>query len=77
METLVRAPSDTVLGFYRRFGWQADAHFCEQLQEQDRKAKQYRSGHHYSLDALGVSDDELLQRFGWVYERFGFIKPDG
>ncbi len=76
METLASAPGETVLGFYQRFGWQPDAQFCERLQEQDRKARQYCSGHQYSLDALGVSGEALLHRFGWVYERFGFHKPD-
>ncbi|MEQ3723843.1 sulfotransferase [Alcanivorax sp.] len=76
METLASAPGETVLGFYQRFGWQPDAQFCERLQEQDRKAKQYRSGHQYSLDALGVSGEELLQTFGWVYERFGYPLPN-
>ncbi len=76
MESLASSPGDTVLSFYQRFGWQPDAQFCERLQEQDRKAKQYRSGHHYSLEALGVSAEELLQTFGWVYERFGYPLPN-
>ena len=76
METLASAPGETVLGFYQRFGWQPDTQFCERLQEQDRKAKQYRSGHHYSSDELGISPHELVDVFGWVYERFGYPLPN-
>ncbi|MFT6516337.1 MAG: hypothetical protein ACJA2V_001553 [Alcanivorax sp.] len=75
MEQLAPAPADTVLAFYQRFGWQPGTAFRQQLDAQERKAKQYRSDHHYSLEALGVSGEELLQTFGWVYERFGFALP--
>ncbi|EKF75233.1 hypothetical protein A11A3_04615 [Alcanivorax hongdengensis A-11-3] len=75
METLATAPADTVLGFYRRFGWQVDQAYRARLAEQDRKAAGYRSGHHYSLDDLGVSAEALNDTFGWVYERFDFPRP--
>lgn len=72
METLAVSPAATVVDFYQRFGWQVSASFRQQLVEQDRKAKGYRSGHHYSLGDLGVDAETLQRRFGWVYERFGF-----
>lgn len=75
MEQLAPAPGQTVLAFYERFGWQPDDIFLQRLDAQERKAKQFRSGHHYSLEDLGVSGDELLKTFGWVYERFGFALP--
>lgn len=75
MEQLAPQPMATVLEFYRRFGWQPGADFVAKLEQQDRKAQGYRSGHQYSLAELGVSAEELTATFGWVYERFGFQRP--
>ncbi|MDX1803637.1 MAG: sulfotransferase [Alcanivorax sp.] len=76
MEQLAAEPAATVTGFYQRFGWQPDAAFVMHLQEQDRKARGYRSGHQYSLDGVGVDAAMLTEAFGWVYERFGFPLPE-
>ncbi|KZX66224.1 hypothetical protein A3724_10685 [Alcanivorax sp. HI0033] len=76
MEQLASAPAATVRAFYRRFGWQPGAVFLQRLEAQDRQAKQYRSGHHYNPDELGVSPDELADVFGWVYDRFGYPLPN-
>lgn len=76
MEQLASAPAATVQAFYRRFGWQPGAVFLQRLEAQDRQAKQYRSGHHYNPDELGVSPDELADVFGWVYDRFGYPLPN-
>ena len=76
MEQLAPAPAETVLAFYQRFGWQPDDTFRQRLEAQERKAKQYRSGHHYNSDELGVSPHELDHVFGWVYERFGYPSPN-
>lgn len=75
METLAGEPAKTVLGFYEQFGWQADGTFQNRLAEQDRKARQYQSGHAYSLKGLGVSAATLNGTFGWVYDRFDFPRP--
>ncbi len=75
METLASAPGETVQRFYQRFGSQPDTQFCARLQEQDRKAKQYRSRNHYSSDELRISPHELVAVFGWVSERVGYPLP--
>lgn len=75
METLAAEPAQTVIAFYRRFGWFLDDDFRERLAQQDRQAKGYRSGHHYNPEALGVSASELADIFGWVYYRFGYPLP--
>ena len=75
MEVMASNPATTVLDLYRQFGWQADPLFLEKLQEQDARARQYRSGHQYSLSALGVDAATLNETFGWVYRRFDFPRP--
>lgn len=75
MEVLSQQPADTVLQFYSRFGWEADSIFRQRLAEQDLKARGYQSGHHYSLENLGVDAATLNQTFGWVYDRFDFPRP--
>ena len=75
MEVLSQQPADTVLQVYSRFGWEADSIFRQRLAEQDLKARGYQSGHHYSLENLGVDAATLNQTFGWVYDRFDFPRP--
>ncbi|MGB2247716.1 MAG: sulfotransferase [Alcanivorax sediminis] len=75
MEVLAVEPADTVLRFYQQFGWEADSAFRERLEMQERQARHYQSGHHYSLENLGVDADTLNETFGWVYDRFDFPRP--
>lgn len=75
MEVLAVEPAETVLRFYQQFGWEADSAFRERLEMQDRQARQYQSGHRYSLENLGVDADTLNETFGWVYDRFDFPRP--
>lgn len=75
MEVLAVEPAETVLRFYQQFGWEVDSAFRERLEMQDRKARQYQSGHRYSLENLGVDADTLNETFGWVYDRFDFPRP--
>ena len=76
MEVLADRPAEVVAQLYVRFGWTLDLAFRERLAEQDRKAKGYRSGHHYDPQSLGVSPEELNAVFGWVYDRFGYSRPE-
>ena len=76
MEKLATEPGSTVLEFYAHFGWEAGEEFRARLAVQDRKARQYQSGHAYSLATLGVDTATLNETFGWVYERFGFPRPE-
>ncbi|HCE39750.1 MAG TPA: sulfotransferase, partial [Alcanivorax sp.] len=45
------------------------------LAAEDERARRYRSGHHYSLENLGVAPERLRETFGWVYEKFGYPLP--
>ncbi len=76
MEKLATEPGSTVLEFYAHFGWEAGEAFRARLAVQDRTARQYQSGHAYSLATLGVDTATLNETFGWVYERFGFPRPE-
>ena len=76
MEVLADRPAEVVAQLYVRFGWTLDLAFRERLAEQDHKAKGYRSGHHYDPQSLGVSPEELNAVFGWVYDRFGYSRPE-
>ena len=75
METLAAEPRATVEGFYRRFGLTPSPAYQARLAAEDERAQRYRSGHHYSLENLGVAPERLRETFGWVYEKFSYPLP--
>ncbi len=63
MKELATAPMTTIDAIYQTFLWPvSDAH-RGWLSNEDEKAKRYRSGHQYTGDALGISSEEISQRF--------------
>tara|TARA_A100001391_G_scaffold194850_1_gene171556 strand:+ start:7443 stop:8657 length:1215 start_codon:yes stop_codon:yes gene_type:complete len=75
MEQLSARPLATVEGFYADFGLTLSPAYRAWLVERDEKARAYRSGHHYSLENLGVAPQRLIDTFGWVYEKFAYPLP--
>lgn len=76
MEELSARPLATVEGFYAAFGLTLSPAYRAWLSAQDEKARGYRSGHHYSLENLGVAPQRLRDTFGWVYEKFAYPLPE-
>lgn len=63
MKELAGAPMATIGAIYQTFLWPITDSHREWLSNEDEKAKRYRSGHQYAGDALGISSEEISQRF--------------
>jgi hypothetical protein len=71
-DDLTRDVGQTVRGIYRRFGLEMSPEYARLLDEETERARGYRSRHHYSLEALGLSRERILSECADVFDRFGF-----
>jgi len=63
MADLASAPMATIDAIYQTFLWPVSDSYRDWLSKENEKAKQYRSGHQYAGDALGISSEEIKHRF--------------
>jgi hypothetical protein len=71
-EDLARHPRDTILACYARLGYTATPAFLATLDEEDARAKQYRSRHDYHLERFGLEEAAVRRHFAAVFEEFDF-----
>ena len=71
-DDLVRRPSKIVQDIYRKFGFEMSPAFQEILNEQEAKAKDYKSKHVYSLDQFHISREQILSDLSDVFREFNF-----
>ncbi|MCL7454348.1 MAG: sulfotransferase [Anaerolineae bacterium] len=65
-------PEAVVTAIYQRFGLDLSPAYAQVLRREAEKARRFRSRHAYSLQAVGLSRQEILVRFQEVLQRFGF-----
>jgi hypothetical protein len=75
LETMSKAPRDTVAGLYERFGMTLSPAFDGRLSASERESRGYKSKHTYTLDQFGLTAGEVHERLAFAFETFGF-KPD-
>lgn len=73
-DDLVAHPKDEVLKIYDYFGIEKTQKFVQALDKATQKARSYKSTHHYSLEQYGMSKAEVLEKVGFIYEKYGFDK---
>lgn len=76
LEELAPNPYAGVLSLYQQFGWTTDEVFDSALRKEDERARQYQSGHHYSLTGVALSTQRLARDFGFVYQHLGYPLPE-
>lgn len=70
--TMVGDVGATVAEAYAHFGLEIRPEFDEILREATRKARRYKSEHEYSLQEMGLEQDQLEENYKQVFERFDF-----
>ena len=60
---------------YDRFGDDVSGAYEEALDDEDRKARAYKSRHRYSLEQFGIEPQTVVEDLSHVFERFGFGRP--
>jgi len=70
-DDLVHDPERTVRGIYHRLRFQVSSEFAHVLHVEAERTRDYRSKHHYSLEQMGLTRDQIIAEYRDVYERFG------
>lgn len=71
-EDLVVDPKATVERIYHQFGMKIDASYDLKLEKVKHKQKKYKSSHSYSLEQFGMTEEQVLNEIGFVFEKYGF-----
>ncbi len=69
---LAEDPEAVVRAVYQRFGLEMSPAYASLLRQVGERAKSYRSRHEYSLEDVGLTRQQVLDRFGEVFQRFSF-----
>lgn len=72
MEQLVASPMATVQSLYQAFNRTISEQQQAVLEQQEAKARQYKSKHKYSAKGLGIAKDILNEKFDFVYRKLGY-----
>jgi hypothetical protein len=73
-DDLVTSPKDTVKKVYDHFNWNVSEEFGAQLDIEDRRQKDYKSHHDYSLEKYSLSKEYIYETLFDVFHEFGFEK---
>jgi hypothetical protein len=73
-QQLVAKPSAAVEAIYGHFGWEVTHDFREALTAADSRQARFASSHDYSLEACGLTPDEVDERMAGFMARHGFTR---
>jgi len=65
-------PGRVVLELYQRFGFKAEPAYRRTLEEEDRKARGFRSEHAYRMEEIGLDPVRIVREYRDIFERYGF-----
>jgi hypothetical protein len=69
---LVANPKGTVERIYKRFGFEISPEYDRVLQVEAQKAKSFKSKHRYSLKAMGLTKQRILNEFANINRQLHF-----
>ena len=73
-DELVEFPKETILNVYKKLEMEVSPRFLNKLELATNNATKYKSGHTYSLAQFGLSNEQVQEKIGWVFEKYGFEK---
>ena len=71
-DDLVRQPSRVIQAIYEAFGFEMTPAYSKILDQEDLKAKGYKSGHEYTLSQFEFTREQIVSDLSHIFERFGF-----
>jgi hypothetical protein len=71
---LVEQPAQTVCDLCASFGLEMRPAYVQLLESTQGTAKRYTSSHAYSFETVGLTRDAIINKYGSVFDRFGFDK---
>ncbi len=74
---LVRDPDAVARSIYTHFGIPLTPRAARQIETEARRALEYKSSHHYTLEEYGLNGDWIKREVGGLMKRYKFsLKPD-
>lgn len=74
MRQLTKELEQTVPQIYQQLGLACSAEFQAFVHDQAEQNRAYRSGHRYTLADLGLQHDQIVARFPYAFDHFGFSR---
>ena len=71
-EDLISAPGRTIQAVYQKSGLEITQKYQKILDQEEKKAGAYKSGHLYSLEQLHITREQIVSDLQDVFDRFGF-----
>ncbi len=71
-DDLIRQPSQVIQKACRHLGIELTSTLLNILEEEEAKAKNYKSAHVYSLDHMQITQERIRSDLANVFDRFGF-----
>jgi omega-hydroxy-beta-dihydromenaquinone-9 sulfotransferase len=71
-DDFIEKPEQTITQLYARFGIELSTAFAQALHNEQEKARRYKSRHAYSLEKFGLTPEDIVKKYEFVFERFGF-----
>ena len=71
-DDVISRPKKEILRIYETLGFPLSQPFLKVLDEEEQKAKMYKSEHVYSLEAVQISRDRIVADLREIFQRFGF-----
>jgi hypothetical protein len=73
-EDLVRDPRQTVEGLYEQYGLGLSPSYCDVLHAATERSREYKSQHQYDLENLGLCREEIVDRFGDLFDSYDLAR---
>ena len=73
---LVTDAAGVVREIYERFGWELSPAYERVLRRATRRARRHESEHEYSLEEMGLTENQIVSGYKDVFERFEFDTRD-
>lgn len=71
-DDLVRHPARAVTELYARFGFDVGPAYADVLQEATARSRRRSSKHSYALPKVGLTREQIVDRYHSVFDRYGF-----
>jgi hypothetical protein len=68
-------PDAVITAIYERFGLDMSPAYADLLREEGERARNFHSRHDYSLNGVGLTREQVRERFAEVFQRFAFAPP--
>jgi hypothetical protein len=71
-DEMVANPDRTVRMIYDRFGWEIGLAYANALRRATVRSQNYQGHPPYDLEAMGLTREQIVDRYEVIFERFGF-----